>query len=289
MIKSTNCSLYLQILSIFTDPIKNALSFRSLSAYNISITFDGKSTMVYPSGNTIAVGDYYGIAVNGQAVVVKNASISSASSKGITPIAVVFSTTTSSTDQGHGWTHGYAISLNDATSGAWKSSSVSLPDLTIWGSEGYKYSTMKDFLDGYTETMTIKNTSGYSSSTYPLCYNALNYSIATPKSSTGWYLPSVGQWHHFLYNLGRYTETPLNNNTSWWYFAIGTGLSAINSYFTKVGGTLFAQNCNYGCSSCLTTDEACCLSITDQYIGIDEDGPLNYYEYTFYCRPVLAF
>lgn len=273
----------------YTGKLSNAQSLEWGSAYNISITFDGKATMVYPSGNAIAVGDYYGMAVNGQAVVVKNASISSASSKGVTLNSVVFSTTTSSTDKSHGWTHGYAISLKDASSGIWKTDAAALPALTVWGSSGKKYSDLKNNIEGYTETSVIKNTSGYSSSTYPLCYNTLNHSALTPKSSSGWYLPSMGQWHYVLYNLGDYTGVPINNTNTYWWFNLGTGLSKINGYFSKAEGTEFATDRNYGCSSLLTTTEPYCLSITSNDIGFDQDIPMNYYTNNYYSRPVLAF
>ena len=43
-----------------------------------------------------------------------------ATNTGKTPIAVIFSNTTSTTDQSHGWTRGYAMALKDAsTSSAW--------------------------------------------------------------------------------------------------------------------------------------------------------------------------
>ena len=114
-----------------------------------------------------------------------------------TPIAVVFYTATSDNDKAK-WTHGYAMALkNAATSVNWgpygteESLSNSLNDRTL----------LEGDLDGYTNTQTIKKLSNFSSSTYPAFYAALNYSVSAPTTSSGWYLPSSGQWYWLAIDL----------------------------------------------------------------------------------------
>jgi hypothetical protein len=125
-------------------------------------------------------------------------------------IAVAFSNTTSTADQARGWTHGYAIALTNARS---------MSSAVVWGTIGAQdqttdYTTAASFIankDGYTETQHIQATKTPSSSSYPAFYYALSYGTANvggvtnaaPTSGTsGWYLPSIGQWYDICVNLG---------------------------------------------------------------------------------------
>lgn len=174
----------------------------------MSITIDGKATMVYPSGS-IAYGDFYAIAGNGQGVVIKNSStnVTNAKAKGITPIAMVFHTSPSSTDQTNSWTHGYAMGLkrpidNRVTwapaAGIVQTQQYGAGNITNLTNE---INRAKANLDGYTETNRIlAKTSNKPSTSYPACYYAVTYSVTYPKSSSGWYLPSVGQIYYLFNN-----------------------------------------------------------------------------------------
>lgn len=144
---------------------------------------------------TLAVGDVF----YSDGAISKTGSMFSAR----TPIGLVFATSTSATDSGHNWTHGYVLALKDASTSS-----------MIWGIAGtnptgrYISKTSNPSLinnkDGYTETQSIKTAGGTSfQANYPAAYYATRYSTALPSGKTsGWYLPSSGQWYDILYYLG---------------------------------------------------------------------------------------
>ena len=141
------------------------------------------------------------------------------------PIGIIFSCMTSDNDRAHGWTHGYAMALTNAnTSCVWgpygtKENGVdvfndSRVTYTYTGCNGVDYSVFKTDKDGYCETQAIANTrSSTLNGSYPAFWYALNYSITSPSGSSGWYLPSIGQWWDILINIGKMSPTPTYNNT----------------------------------------------------------------------------
>jgi len=151
-----------------------------------------------------------------------------------TPIAVIFSKTTSTIDKGHGWTHGYAMALKNASTGA------------VWGTgagasgnpTGAYYATTTAMIadkDGYTHTTYIN------SSTYPAAYAvATTYksTVAAPSNTSGWYLPSIGQWIDICINLGKMslTSTAYNDQTSWFFWLSNSSVCGnnLNAYFTPL-------------------------------------------------------
>lgn len=154
-----------------------------------------------------------------------------ADSFGATPIAVIFSNATSTTDQGHNWTHGYAMALKDAATGI------------TWGPEGTNPTgtffttptTMIADKDGYTHTTFINST------TYPAAYAAAttyNTLVAAPSNTSGWYLPSCGQWYDICVNLGKIPTNWSNYNSSdYWLLWSGQSSSCasnINAYLTPL-------------------------------------------------------
>ena len=115
---------------------------------------------------------------------------------GKTPIAIIFYAVTSAKDFNKGWTHGYAMALkNAAVKVNWGpiNTDTSLPnsftDTTLY----------KKDMDGYTNTQTIKT--NYTLSNYPAFKSALNYPVTAPPTSSGWYLPSSGQWFRIALDL----------------------------------------------------------------------------------------
>lgn len=142
------------------------------------------------------------------------------------PVALIFSNYTSPTDRAKGYTHGYAVGLRDA---AWP---------TPWGPDNTDYPeadnlfehisataplTMMKNLDGLTTCKTL-NEKYLKNYTYENYYNhsgkkaaiplAMEYggswwqhayepipAVPTPQGTSGWYLPSVGQWYLMLANL----------------------------------------------------------------------------------------
>jgi hypothetical protein len=171
-------------------------------------------------------------------------------------IGVVFSTTTSTTDQANGWTHGYAMALTNATTSAmWYGGTYAsdLTDYTDWTS-------MKADKDGYTKSQTIKKNKTLSTSSYPAFYYALNYGVINNTSyatsigtnNSGWYLPSVGQWYDICVNLGGMSATATATGSGYgrWYSgddSSGKNYSSItatniNSYLTTLSSSGYTVN-----------------------------------------------
>ena len=150
-----------------------------------------------------------------------------------TAIAVIFSTTTSSTDQKNGWTHGYAMALNSVDA-KWSASgqNENLPK--------YDVTKMldKDDKDGYTQTQTIVTSGklGFSKTNYPAFWEAINYSVAAPKNTSGWFLPSCGQFCDLITNLGKGTM----NQTFLICKSTNPIVENLNQYFKK--GTNFNED-----------------------------------------------
>ena len=114
---------------------------------------------------------------------------------GKTPIGIIFSITPSTNDGAY---HGYAMALRDVNSSAtctWGPAGniEDLADLTGTSS----YTDRSSDMEGRT------NTTEYLSSTaYAAAQAARNYSVAAPAGTSGWFLPSTGQWFQILTTLG---------------------------------------------------------------------------------------
>ncbi len=152
------------------------------------------------------------------------------------PIGVIFSNQTSAIDKAHGWTHGYAMALTNAATNytatntcIWSSAANAENGITYHdnvANQDYKYedfgteyyTTFITNKDGYSENQVIVNKGGYTTSsplTYPAIYYALNYAASSttytaPTGSSGWYLPSIGQWYDIYVNLGGIKSAPAN-------------------------------------------------------------------------------
>ena len=160
---------------------------------------------------------------------------------GKTVIGIVFSATTSSTDQTKGWTHGYVMALKNAaaySSGVKWSTNTSTSEFSDYSA----WASMIADLNGYTKTNTIKTTySSTLSSNYPAFYYALGYGTSQIPSTTtyaapagsvtsGWYLPSIGQWYNIFVNLGGMSTTPSSTGTGSGQWYNGSNGSAGYSY-----------------------------------------------------------
>lgn len=127
------------------------------------------------------------------------------------PVAIIFSNTTSKIDQGHGWTHGYAVAINKyGANMAWAGtnalygqhhSSISNSDYTSPFGATDKSAWIND-LDGYTETRHIMSATDYSKvsnenqkKNYPAIWYALH-------NGTN----EVGVTLHTLYDNGDDTD-----------------------------------------------------------------------------------
>ena len=121
-----------------------------------------------------------------------------------TVIGIVFGNTTSSTDKSHGWTHGYAMALQNAGSVTatyqWYTSDSGNPT-------GISIATADQIMsdkDGYTHSIYLQ-TSGYAASIAAKDYTAKDRNgntVVAPSGTSGWYLPSIGQWYDICASLG---------------------------------------------------------------------------------------
>jgi hypothetical protein len=124
------------------------------------------------------------------------------------------------------------------------------------------YTTYTAFIqnkDGYTETQTIKDhgLKAFNKDNYPSFWYALNYGsdnepgttqYAAPSTSSGWYLPSIGQWYDICVNLGGLSPTILSSTTTascCWYDNGATNyasifVSNINQYLLKLSSKGYA-------------------------------------------------
>lgn len=121
------------------------------------------------------------------------------------PIGIVFATkrqggmsNNDKDEKGNKWVNGYAMALNDANTG-WRSGDS-------WGDETQQFlkdigdtpSDIKNDLDGYSH-------SHYNSDIESLdaFKTAANYKnkVPAPEGTSGWYLPSIGQWYEIMKQL----------------------------------------------------------------------------------------
>lgn len=117
-----------------------------------------------------------------------------------TCVGVVFTLQTTVAERKHGWTHGQIVALKDAGNGR----------EYVWGPcdelpaphKEYVYSDALQDRDGYLYTH-----SGYTNGNDFAAFDAARrFSVPLPAGKTsGWYLPSIGQWGDILKNLGKVT------------------------------------------------------------------------------------
>ena len=121
---------------------------------------------------------------------------------GKTPIAIIFSTNTTIYDKKQTYTHGYAMALKDMTS------------TYTWG-EKLDNSSLDNYNgeDSYLKRMDMegyKNRLYENTTDYPASYAAKNsYGVAAPTGTSGWFLPSSGQWFEIISNLGSLATTDI--------------------------------------------------------------------------------
>lgn len=150
-------------------------------------------------------------------------------------IGIVFTTKTSAADQARGWTHGYAIALNNAGMAYWGPDGVA-PVEGRTNPDGFKD------LEGYDETVKLVNNGNYPAATMAWNYKAKTKSGGTISSMSSklshWFLPSAGQMYVFLTDFGGLEKTPAtidNEYTSRWSEGSATILmDALNKRMKKM-------------------------------------------------------
>ena len=122
---------------------------------------------------------------------------------GKTPIAIIFSTNTTSYDKSQAYTHGYAMALKDiALTYTWEDGQMDNSDLNNYNGttsyldrmdmEGFRNSLFEG--SGYHASMAAQN----------------SYGVAAPTGTSGWFFPSSGQWFKIISNLGSLATTGIS-------------------------------------------------------------------------------
>uniref|UniRef100_A0AB33JUV4 Lipoprotein n=1 Tax=Prevotella sp. GTC17262 TaxID=3236797 RepID=A0AB33JUV4_9BACT len=145
------------------------------------------------------------------------------------PVALIFSNYTSPTDRANGFTHGYAIALRDAawptawcplnlrkdfpeTDNLFRNIDATAPLMMMNNLDGLTTSNTlyEKYLKGYgwnehygnrKPTAAITVAKEYGGSAWRKAFTDVTVDVPTPPNTSGWYLPSIGQWFLVFKNL----------------------------------------------------------------------------------------
>lgn len=171
-------------------------------------------------------------------------------------VGVVFSTTTSVNDQNAGWKLGYVMALNNTGTSivTWKNANTEDEGYDSFDidveSKDDSFQAMIDYLDGYTSSKKITDSSN--EATHPAVFAAKNYNVTIPETTSGWYLPSMGQFAAFVNNIGvtdptkKFTAQNCSEKASSPKFDESgedapAVIERINATFVRVGGSLRSE------------------------------------------------
>lgn len=219
------------------------LAANSCKTYNVTYTNAPSTT---PTVRPIEVGDYL---YSDGSICPNNFEPTSTGC-----IGVIFSTTTNSepTLAGGACSHGYVLSLHNATGDAsnlssiwdylmWSQAPASFAELGL--TEATDVTSLATDMNGYTYTNTIM-TNITDNGTNCLKQAILSYGAggnatakyAAPSFTSGWFVPSVGQYVELVKNLGGNTGFNGTQTTT------GDEYDAINKVLAKVGGQIDSSN-----------------------------------------------
>ena len=219
--------------------------------------------------------------------------------KAVTCIGIVYSTDVSRigtaakqalTKKGVNTPHGLVMALTNASEGCrWGEYGK---DENSGGADGEPFKANTDQLqkqynnvDGYAETHWIIDTYGRDGNTalkntYTAFYHASLYGTAesstgkyaAPEKTTGWFIPSMGQWWDILSNLGKIDLTNYRDDKGGYTYISGAAPIAVanmNTYLQKISdATPFSTDTWFWSSSECYGDFAC-------YVYFYSDGNLR--------------
>lgn len=158
----------------------------------ITVIDDSMPEVFFKDYDKVEIGDYF----------YKDGTLSHQQSKEKKAIGVVFTLETTEEEKKYGWTHGQIIALENAGKCNW-SNNVELPP--------YKYNSKEN--DRKKEwNMVTKDKNGYKYSHLGSVINNSHYKafsmaekfnqkVVLPKTTSGWYLPTIGQFNDILENI----------------------------------------------------------------------------------------
>lgn len=280
---------------------KSGITLAANGCISYNVSYEGYDSD-YTSTRLIAVGDYY--YSDGSICPKEFATIPTAGC-----IGVIFSTTTNSETAKDGKTtcsHGYVLSLYNATGNSgdnlgawdyklWQTNPADLSDLglteTAYTTNGAVNETLMSDKKGLEYTGIIMNSivAVNDSKNYYLkqaleSYGAVGNSteqFAAPEFSSGWFVPSVGQYMDLIINLGGDTDFDGTNQNNGAYEKIDAALQ-------KVGATVDTGKYIFWSSNTSLDGEnmkGYVLELKSGKCQIWTAGPSSAYR----IRPILAF
>ncbi|WP_018463478.1 fimbrillin family protein [Segatella paludivivens] len=295
----------MMIPQIFTNATIT-LTYNTGTSYKqtISGNWTAGTTYTYNLSKPVNIGDYY--YNDGTWGTIAEHSNSTAS-----PIGIIFSNSASNIDKGHNWAHGYAMALQNTGSSSatyqWYTSDSSNPT-------GTYINGLDDIMsdkDGYTHSCYLQ-ASNYAAGIAANSYVAKDKNgnnVGLPIGTSGWFLPSSGQWYDICARLGGMATASGKNYTSGsernlrWYSIDISGdtnnysslcVSDLNIYLNALrergySVDLFSNNNEYYWSSSeYSSFGACSVGfVSDGDVGLDYScyGKTS----SFRVRPIVAF
>ncbi len=215
---------------------------------------------------------------------------------GKTPIGIIFSTDPSESDRDAGYTHGYALALRNAAEKiCWTENPAPLQ--TDWYASSVAYGFQTD-MNGLTHTEVLES-KGIEN--FPAAKAALEYTAPVPPTSSGWYLPSSGQWYEICVNLGGLNpEMPRLGETEGYWNGMqdcSNSLMMINEYLSLTGTgnydriTVPAGDYQwFWTSSEMSTEQAYVIFFDNDQLVVEIAGYFKNYSFASNrVRAVLAF
>lgn len=245
------------------------------------------------------------------------------------PIAIVFSTTTSSTDQAAGWVNGYAMSLKNLDCYTYNGGTDAIHPANLkknWCAPAYvntqvtsslvtSLANLKADMDGLTHCKDVVNYCETNSANIADFYavdaamNVMKQQQMAPSVSSGWYLPSIGQIYTWLrsFDGSRYTGSEnWTASTNQWSIQNYASLTAneLNTYMSTTANIPSQYFDTFKQTSGSQGDAECFYSSTEYSAGMIQnmlfwtnnsmfiDGTITKSQsgnYYYAVRPVFAF
>ncbi|MDN5554784.1 DUF4906 domain-containing protein [Prevotella sp.] len=200
-----------------------------------------------------------------------------------TVVGIVFSNQLSSAEYAKGYTHGYALALQDVSTStiAYKATNSDAGLTKVQTLSAY----YNDINAGYYGTFTLHYDK--SNATYPAWQAANNYNVnVSGFTNSGWYLPSMGQWWDVCANLGSVdlrTKQALTTQYGDLYTGGGTATTNVNNAIKAAGGT--ALSISYWSASEYNSLYAVRVPFNSSNVYVDYCSKTD----AHYVRAVLAF
>lgn len=270
----SNCSL-----TVGGNAITLNLPNKNVEAGKIyNITRSAAPALTYPIALGDATSDYVGSVVTTDGNVYATVAAASAASK--TAVAVIaYVGTAGSVDASSDTYKGLAVALSDANSGSncqWAESYANC----LSSSQTGDIVTALGFKNGITCTSTLTSDGhGHAAATAA----ASNNGTTAPTGTSGWFMPSMGQWDLIVQGLAtKKAGSAVTTNLTYQTDNPTYKADNLNSVITDAGGTGFKTN-SYWASTEQTLVRAWAIYFTD--------GDATNYAKTvnYYVRSIIAF